>query len=104
MAGCQFTIRVEGSVSVVTVSGHLDDDTARHLLETVAAAAKVSRAVQIDLGEVQSISPEGAALLLFGSAPGKPLPDNIVLRANGQPGRRAVLQAFAGQRARSQAS
>lgn len=101
MATCEFTIRVEGSVSVVTVSGHLDADTAAHLLETAAAAAKVSRAVQIDLADVESISQEGAALLLFRSAPWQSLPDNIVLRANGQLGRQAVLRAFAGRRAGS---
>ena len=74
-----------------------------HLLETAAAAAKVSRAVQIDLADVESISQEAAALLLFRGAPGQALSDNIVLRANGQPGRQAVLSAFA-RRGDSEAS
>ena len=69
-----------------------------HLLETATAAAGVCRVVRIDLHGVESMTYEAAALLLFRRA-GESLPPNIVLQANGQPGRQTVLEAFARHRA-----
>jgi len=89
-------------VSIVEVRGALDEEAAEHLLEFATAAASACRAVQIDLDNVESMSPEAAARLLFRRAPWKALPEKITLRANGQPGRHAVLRAYARRRARSQ--
>ena len=103
MANCDFTLNVAGDVSVVAVRGDLDSDAAVHLVETATAVAGVCRVVRIDLHGVESMTHEAAAVLLF-RAPGEPLPPNIVLQANGQPGRQTVLQAFARHRADSPAT
>jgi ABC-type transporter Mla MlaB component len=92
-------LKVAGDVSVVAVRGELDSEAALYLLETVTAAARVCRVVRIDLHGVESMTNEAAALLLFRRAPGESLPSNIVLQANGQPGRQAILDAFARRRA-----
>lgn len=99
MAPCDFTLKVAGDVAVVAVRGQLNSEAATHLLETATAAARVCRVVRIDLHGVESMTHEAAALLLFREASGKSLPSNIVLQANGQPGRQAVLEAFARHRA-----
>ncbi|MCA1844883.1 MAG: hypothetical protein LC792_17160 [Actinobacteria bacterium] len=102
MARSEFRVRMDGPVSIVDVRGPLDEATAEHLLEFAAAAASACRAVQIDLGNIESMTPEAAALLLFRRAPWRVLPEKITLRANGKPGRQAVLRAYARRRARSQ--
>jgi len=96
---CDFTVSVAGDVSVVAVRGRLDSEAALQPVETATAAARVCRVVRIDLHGVESISHEAAAVLLFRQAPATSLPANIVLQANGQPGRQTVLDAFARQRA-----
>jgi hypothetical protein len=58
--------------------------------------------VQIELGQVESMTPEAASLLLFRRAPWNAFPERITLRADGKPGRQAVLRAYARRRARSQ--
>ena len=93
---------MDGLVSVVEVRGLLDEAAAENLLEFAAAAASACQAVQIDLDEIDSITPEAAALLLFRGAPWHAFPEKISLRANGKPGRQAVLRAYARRRARSQ--
>jgi hypothetical protein len=90
---------VAGDVSVVAVRGQLDAAAAVHLLETATAAARVCQVVRIDLHDVESMTPDAAGLLLFRRPPGESLPPNIVLQANGQPGRQTVLDAFARHRA-----
>lgn len=104
MAPCDFTVMVAGDVSVVAVRGQLDSEATAHLLETATAAARFSRVVRIDLHGVESMTPEAAELLLFRRAPWKALPPNIVLQANGQPGRQTILEAFARHRAGSPAT
>ena len=99
MTPCDFTLKVAGDVSVVAVRGQLDSAAALHLLETAAAAARVCRTVRIDLHDVESMTPDAAALLLFRRPTGEALPPNIVLQANGQPGRQTILDAFARYRA-----
>ena len=94
LAPCEFTLKVAGDVAVLGVRGDLDSGAAVHLIETATAAAGVCRVVRIDLHCVESMTQEAAAVLLF-RGPGDSLPPNIVLQANGQPGRQAVLQAFA---------
>lgn len=96
---CDFTLKVAGDVSVVAVRGDLDSDAAVHLLETATSVAGVCRVVRIDLHGVESMTDEAAAVLLFRRGSGELLPPNIVLQANGQPGRQTVLQAFARHRA-----
>jgi len=98
----RFRVRMEGPVSIVEVWGALDEAAAASLLEFAAAAASASQAVQIELGDVESMSPEAAAMLLFRGAPWHAFPEKITLRANGNPGRQAVLRAYARRRARSQ--
>ena len=103
MAKSEFRVRMDGLVSVVEVRGLLDEAAAENLLEfAAAAAASACRAVQIDLDEIDSITPEAAALLLFRGAPWHAFPEKISLRANGKPARQAVLRAYARRRARSQ--
>jgi hypothetical protein len=102
MAKSEFRVRMDGLVSVVEVRGLLDEAAAENLLEFATAAASACRAVQIDLDEIDSITPEAAALLLFQGAHWHPFPEKISLRANGKPGRQAVLRAYARRRARSQ--
>ena len=102
MARSEFRVRMEGPVSIVEVRGELDAAAAQNLLEFTAAAASACRAVQIDLDKIDSMTPEAAALLLFRQAPWHAFPERISLRANGQPGRQAVLRAYARRRARSQ--
>jgi hypothetical protein len=97
-----FRVRMDGAVSIVEVWGALDEAAAASLLEFAAAAASASQAVQIDLGDVDSMTPEAAALLLFRGAPWHQFPEKITLRANGKPGREAVLRAYARRRARTQ--
>jgi hypothetical protein len=102
MGKSQFRVRMEGPISVVEVWGPLDEAAAANLLEFAAAAASACHAVQIDLDEVESMTPEAAALLLFRDAPWRAFPERITLRANGRPGRQAVLRAYARRRARSE--
>ncbi len=102
MGKSEFRVRMEGSVSIVEVRGPLDETTAANLLEFAAAAATACPGVQIDLDRVDSITQEAAALLLFRGAPWRALSERITLRANGQPGRQAVLRAYARRRARTQ--
>lgn len=99
MAPCDFTLKVAGDVSIVAVQGQLDAETALHLLQTATIAARVCRLVRIDLHGVESMTHEAAALLLFKRVPGEALPENIVLQANGEPGRQTILEAFARHRA-----
>ncbi|MEW6475780.1 MAG: hypothetical protein AB1679_26285 [Actinomycetota bacterium] len=103
MSTHEFRVRMDGAVSIVEVRGELDEEAATNLLEFAAAAASACRAVQIDLGHVDSMTPEAAALLLFRGAPWRAFPERITLRADGKPGRQAVLRAYARRRARSQA-
>ena len=98
MAPCDFTLKVAGDVAVLAVRGDLNAEAAVHLLETATAVAGACRVVRIDLHGVESMTHEAAAVLLF-RAPGDLLPPNIVLQANGQPGRQTVLRAFARHRA-----
>ena len=98
----EFRVRMSGPVSIVEVRGPLDEEAAANLLEFAAAAATACPAVQIDLDGVESMTQEAAALLLFGGAPRRALSERITLRASGQPGRQAVLSAYARRRARSQ--
>lgn len=103
MSTHEFRVRMEGdAVSIVEVRGVLDEEAAGNLLEFAVAAASACRAVQIELGRVDSMTPEAAALLLFRRAPWHAFPDRITLRADGRPGRQAVLRAYARRRARSQ--
>ncbi len=102
MARSEFRVRMEGPVSIVEVRGQLDEAAAENLLEFAAAAASACLAVQIDLDKIDSMTPEAAALLLFREAPWHAFPERISLRANGKPGRQAVLRAYARRRARSQ--
>ena len=105
MSSHEFRVRMEdGVVSIVEVRGVLDEEAAADLLEFAAVAASACRAVQIELGRVDSMTPEAAALLLFRRAPWHDFPDKITLRADGRPGRQAVLRAYARRRARSQAT
>jgi len=102
MGKSEFRVRMDGPVSIVEVRGALDEAAAASLLEFAAAAATACRAVQIELDHVESMTPEAAALLLFRKAPWQAFPERISLRANGGPGRRAVLRAYSHRRARSQ--
>lgn len=102
MARSEFRVRMEGPVSIVEVRGLLDEAAAENLLEFASAAATACPAVQIDLDNLDSMTPEAAGLLLFGRAPRQALPEKITLRAIGQPGRQAVLRSYAQRRARSQ--
>lgn len=95
----EFRVRMSGPVSIIEVHGALDEEAAEHLLEFAAAAATASRAVQIDVDAVDSMTPEAAALLLFRDAPWRETSVMISLRANGRPGRQAVLRAYARRRA-----
>lgn len=100
MAKSKFRVRMDGSVSIVEVSGPLDEEAAAHLLEFAAAAATACRSVQIDLDGIESMTQEAAAVLLFRDEPwGQP--ENVSLRASGRPGRQAVLRAYAQRRART---
>lgn len=101
----EFRVRMSGQVSIVEVRGPLDEEAAANLLEFAAAAATACpavQAVQIDLDSVESMTQEAAALLLFRGAPWRALSEKITLRANGRPGRQAVLRAYARRRARTQ--
>jgi hypothetical protein len=81
------------------VWGPLDEAGALSLLDFTAAAANDGHAVRIDLDAVESMTPEAAALLLFRRTQWRALADSVTLRAEGQPGRQAVLRAYAGRRA-----
>ncbi len=72
MGRVEFRVRMEGSVSVLEVWGALDE----------AGALR-----------------EAAALLLFRQRPWRALADRVTLRAEGRPGRQAVLRAYAKGRA-----
>ena len=98
----EFRVRMDGPVSIVEVHGPLDEEAATHLLEFAAAAATACRSVQIELGGVESMTQEAAALLLFRGAPWRTLPERITLRASARPGRQAVLSAYARRRARTE--
>jgi hypothetical protein len=102
MGKSEFRVRMEGPLSIVEVRGALDEVAAADLLEFAAAAASACRAVQIELDHVESMTPEAAALLLFREAPWHTYPERVSLRANGRPGRQAVLRAYSRRRARSQ--
>ena len=104
MSPHEFHVRMDGQMSIVEVRGVLDEEAAANLLEFAAAAATACRAVQIELGHIDSMTPEAASLLLFRQAPWHAFPDKITLRADGEPGRQAVLRAYARRRARSQAT
>ena len=93
---------MDGPVSIVEVRGVLDEEAAADLLEFATTAASACQAVQIELGRIDSMTPEAASLLLFRPAPWHALPEKVTLRANGKPGRQAVLRAYARRRARSQ--
>jgi ABC-type transporter Mla MlaB component len=95
----QFRVRMEGCVSIVEVLGPLDEAAALNLLSFTTAAANDGQAVRIDLDAVESMTPEAAALLLFRRSRFRALTDRVTLRANGRPGRQAVLRAYAGRRA-----
>jgi hypothetical protein len=99
----EFRVRMDGPVSIVDVRGVLDERAAADLLEFAAAAAGACRQVEIQLGHVDSMTPEAASLLLFREAPWNAFPERITLRTDGKPGRQAVLRAYARRRARSQA-
>jgi hypothetical protein len=98
----EFRVYMDGPVSIVEVRGVLDEAVATDLLEFASAAAGACQAVQIELGQIDSMTPEAASLLLFRRAPWHAYPERITLRADGQPGRQAVLRAYARRRARSQ--
>jgi hypothetical protein len=91
---------MEGPVSVVEVRGPLDESAASNLLEFVAAAARACSSIHVDLGRIESMTPEAAALLLFRDPPWQAPGARISLRTNGRIGRQAVLQAYASRRAR----
>jgi len=99
MARSEFRVRMDGRVSIVEIRGSFDEAAAATLLEFATAAASACRVVQIDLGEIDSMTPEAAALLLYREAPWHAFPERISLRVNGQPGREAVLRAYAQRRA-----
>jgi hypothetical protein len=101
MAKSEFRVRMDGPVSIVEVRGALDEAAAANLLEFAAAAASACRAVHIELDHIDSMTPEAAALLLFREAPWRAFPERVSLRANGGPGRQAVLRAYSRRRARS---
>ena len=101
MARSEFRVRMEGPVLIVEVRGELDAAATENLLEFTAAAS-ACRDVKIDLDKIDSMTPEAAALLLFRQAPWHAFPERISLRANGKPGRQAVLRAYARRCARSQ--
>ncbi len=98
MAKSEFRVRMEGLVSIVEVRGPVDTATAASLIEFVLAAAKACRAVHVDLDNIESMTQEAAALLLFHEAPWQPMGENVTLRTNGRPGREAVLHAYARRR------
>ena len=102
MEKSEFRVRMSGPVSIIEVRGPLDEEAAANLLEFAAAAASACPAVEIDLDGVESMTQEAAALLLFRGAPWRDLSERITLRANGRPGRQAVLRAYARRRARTQ--
>lgn len=91
-------VKTAGDVIVFEPHGHVDAEAARHLLEMAEAAAGEAPAVEVHLDAVSSLTEEGAALLLFRWSPGRRLPPGVTLRATGQPGRQAVLRAYAGRR------
>ena len=99
MARSEFRVRMDGRVSIVEVRGLFDEAAAANLLEFATAAASACWVVQIDLGEIDSMTPEAAALLLSRGAPWHAFPERISLRVSGQPGRQAVLRAYAQRRA-----
>jgi hypothetical protein len=90
---------MEGSVSILEVWGALDEAGALSLLDFTDAAATDGHTVRIDLDAVESMTPEAAALLLFRRRPWQALADRVTLRAEGRPGRQAVLRAYAKRRA-----
>jgi hypothetical protein len=104
MGSTEFHVRMEGPVSIVEVRGVVDRTVAADLMEFAAAAAQACGSVEIELGLVDSITPDAAELLLFREAPWHAFPERITLRAGGQPGRKAVLRAYARRRARTQSA
>ena len=101
MGRTEFRVRMEGPVSVVEVRGPLDESAASNLLEFITAATRACSAIHVDLGGIESMTPEAAAMLLFPDAPWHAPGARISLRTKSQPGREAVLQAYARRRARS---
>jgi len=99
MGKVQFRMRMEGSVSVLEVSGPLDEAAALSLLDFTSAAAGDGHTVRIDLDSVESMTPEAAALLLFRRSQRKALADRVTVRAKDGLGRQAVLRAYAERRA-----
>ncbi len=97
----EFRVRMKGRVSIVQVQGPLDEEAAAHLLEVAAAAATACGSVQIDLDDVESITPEATALLLFRGAPWRGQDEKVALRTSARRGRQAVLRAYARRRART---
>jgi hypothetical protein len=87
MARSEFRVRMVGPISIVEVRGVLDEAAAQSLLEFVAAASTACQAVRVHLDTVDRMTPEATALLI---------------RADGQPGRQAVLWAYAQRRAQAQ--
>lgn len=95
----ELEVRTAGDVIVFEPHGHIDAEAVRHLLEMAEVAAGQAHAVEVHLDAVSSLTEEGAALLLFRCPPGRRLPTGVTLRANGRPGRQAVLRAYAGRHA-----
>lgn len=95
---------MDGPVAIVEVRGVLDEQAAARLLEFATTAASACQALHIELGRIDSMTPEAASLLLFRRAPWHAFPEKVTLRADGGPGRQAVLRAYARRRASSQAT
>ncbi len=99
MGRSEFRVRMDGAVSVVEVRGPVDESVAASLLEFIAVAATASRAVQVNLDGIDSMTPDAAAMLLFRDGHRRTADEKITLRTNGRPGRDAVLHAYARRRA-----
>lgn len=94
-------VRVDAGCLTIEVSGDVDLERARQVVEVAGAAAAGRRSVAIDLQGVGSISEEAAAALLFGTSLHRNGVSEITLRTGGQPSRQAVLRAYARRRARN---
>lgn len=103
MNGSSWDLKVleEGDLMVLRVRGDVDVEGARQLLDLAASIAVNCRRVQIDLDRIDSLSEDGATLLLFRQAPWRQLSATITLRTSGRPSRQAVLRAYARRRTRT---
>jgi anti-anti-sigma regulatory factor len=99
-SGWGLRVRAEGDVVVFELLGDVCAEVIRHLLELAARAEEHSLSVEIDLGGVDTLSEEGAALLLFEWASRHGLPTGVTLRTTSRQGRQAVLRAYARRRVR----